>query len=753
MVVSEQELLNPTEQDVVLQDIALVLAHNLPPGWQECLVTHHALGAHTETTVRIERLNGPPTDVSGPEVLGELLARLRTGMYRPGVGTWFSARFRLTHPVDYRIEYDNTGRPDWSAPPPDEAYADEARMFPRAPEHVPGWLRDRARDSDDTPEDRPRGDEGAPAEATTPRFQMARVFDSLGPGQTPQLNRPPVPDDEVEAVADYLTKAPLVLAARSLDNDLLDPARPEKVPLTYLTDGTWIWPGGVGYYLRTHGVPPEPELVDHIRRQGFQPPEVDDYTRDVAVAAIMGQPPPPTPEPAPANEPSPSMAPPEPAQPPSAAGEPGPSGVASPPTPRERTPSAESPAAADPLAHPPVMGSPGLASSPLGPLSSAAGEPDQRGVAPPAASSEPEASSPIQPSAAASPLASPPLMGSPGLASSPLGPSSSAAGEPGPSGVASPAATGERTPSAESPGAASSEPEASSPIRPPAAAGPLASPEPASFEPASSPHGPPSSADQPGVASPTMPGERKQNAEPATAAPEPVPSMAPAAESATRVDAGVDRDRQALQRLRARLTELGVDPESYGIEIIIPDAWCLVREGAGWAVFRTAGGDRAVNLAFPVAEQAAAFLLGVLLMGAGQPPAPAASSVTKLDLRRPARRYDGPIAPLPGEPPVTLFRNLRELELVAGTEVDRIGDPGGNLTYAAGTHYSQRSLPPEWENRPYHVYRLQQSLRVLIGTAVPWFDQPGGGTGYFLPVSIAELLADGALVEVEPAPL
>jgi hypothetical protein len=212
-----------------------------------------------------------------------------------------------------------------------------------------------------------------------------------------------------------------------------------------------------------------------------------------------------------------------------------------------------------------------------------------------------------------------------------------------------------------------------------------------------------------------------------------------------------DGDRQALQRLRVLLTELDVDPESYGIEIIVPDAWCLVREGTGWAVFRTAGGDRAVSFAFPAADQAAAFLLGTLLMAADRRPPRAAPPVTKPDLGRPARTYDGQIAPLPGEPPVTLFRNLRELELVAGTEVDRVGDPGGNLTYAAGTHYSQRSLPAEWADRPYHVYRLRQPLRVLIGTAVPWFDQPGGGTGYFLPVSIAELLADGALVEIAPA--
>jgi hypothetical protein len=635
VVVSEQEPLNPTEQDTVLQDIALVLAHNLPPGWQECLVTRGALGAHAETTIRIERLNGPPTDVAGPEVLGELFARLRTGMYRPGVGTWFSARYRLTHPVDYRIEYDNTGQPDWSAPPPPEAYTDELRTFPRDPEHTPDWLR---RSDADTVVDLAGGHEAGPADAAVPRFQMARVFDSLGPGQTPQLNRPPVPDDEVEAIADYLTKAPLVLAARSLDNDLLDPGRPAKVPLTYLTDGTWIWPGGVGYYLRTHGVPPEPELVEHIRRQGFQPPEVDDYTRDVAVAAIMGQPPPPRPAPAPRTEaPADETAPPSSAPPTTPPARPAPSSAAPPPT---------------------VAREPGLDAA------------------------VPEAAAPMTP---------PPLMASPPVAPSSAAPPPTVAQEPGPDAAVSEAAA------------------------------PLTSP--------------PISTSPPAMASP------------------PTTTTQP-------VDARVgDRDSQALQRLRVRLTELGVDPESYGIEIIVPDAWCLVREGAGWAVFRTAGGDRAVSLAFPVAGQAAAFLLGTLLMAADRRPLRPAPPVTPLvtplvtqpDLRRPARTYDGTIAPLPGEPPVTLFRNLRELELVAGTEVERVGDPGGNLTYAAGTHYSQRSLPPEWADRTYHVYRLRQPLRVLIGTAVPWFDQPGGGTGYFLPVSVAELLADGALVEIEPA--
>jgi hypothetical protein len=102
-----------------------------------------------------------------------------------------------------------------------------------------------------------------------------------------------------------------------------------------------------------------------------------------------------------------------------------------------------------------------------------------------------------------------------------------------------------------------------------------------------------------------------------------------------------------------------------------------------------------------------------------------------------------------GEPPLTLFRHKRMMELGPGTELDRFGDPDGNLTYAINTPFEQRSLVPEWINRPYHVYRLLRPIEVLSGVAVPWFEQPGGGAAYLLPQSVEELLHDGSLVEVE----
>jgi len=81
-------------------------------------------------------------------------------------------------------------------------------------------------------------------------------------------------------------------------------------------------------------------------------------------------------------------------------------------------------------------------------------------------------------------------------------------------------------------------------------------------------------------------------------------------------------------------------------------------------------------------------------------------------------------------------------------EIDRFGDEDGNLVYVAGTPFSERSLVPEWVERPYHAYRVRQSVQVLTGAAIPWFDQPGGGTAFLLPDAIGELVAHGQLVEI-----
>lgn len=132
---------------------------------------------------------------------------------------------------------------------------------------------------------RERGLTGTPRPEPS-ELRMARPFDSVDASGAPVVQRPPVPDSDREPLLRYLERAPIVLAARGFDADVLDPERRTEVPLTYHTDGTWIWPGAVPYYLRVHGVPPEPDLVGFVRGGGFQVPDVDEETRAEAVRLI-----------------------------------------------------------------------------------------------------------------------------------------------------------------------------------------------------------------------------------------------------------------------------------------------------------------------------------------------------------------------------------------------------------------------------------------------------------------------------------
>ncbi|WP_067818749.1 DUF3558 domain-containing protein [Actinomadura kijaniata] len=145
-----------------------------------------------------------------------------------------------------------------------------------------------------------------PQPATFPR--MARLFDSVPPGGRPVVQRPPVPLHERDALLTYLKQAPVVLSARGFDEDLMDPSRPAEVPMTFHTDGIWVWPGSAVYYLRVHNVPPDPELLAHIRARGFRVPPVPEEAREAAVRVATGQ----AEEPAPAPPPLPAPEPPGP---------------------------------------------------------------------------------------------------------------------------------------------------------------------------------------------------------------------------------------------------------------------------------------------------------------------------------------------------------------------------------------------------------------------------------------------------------
>ncbi|TDD68571.1 DUF4237 domain-containing protein [Actinomadura darangshiensis] len=472
--------MNPVEQmELLSNQVALCVADQAPPLWEKVSGHYQAVGGHVEFPAMTCRLaDGSTTAWTAPAAVRGLLDRLRAGTHAFQGSTWYRIDFEVAYvdgEVRCRASFTNDDEPEWDTEPSADDVRRELERFPC--DDVPGWMTRRL---------------GPPPQSVTvvdtPQrtgLRRAKIFDHAGPdGGRPGVSRPSVPPGETGRVAGYLREAPTVMAARSNAPDRLDPSRGKSVPLTFHTDGTWVWSAAVAYYLTEHDVPPEADLVAHIRANGFRVPAVDDDIMDAANAAVTGRA---TPEPA---------------------------------------------------------------------------EPDW------------------------------------------------------------------------------------------------------------------------------------------------------------------------VKRLQHRLDQLRVDRAAYRINDVAEGVWCLMPRDSGWTVFQMRDGERRKEVAFDDAEEASVHLLGRLL----------------LDPRHSVQ--DGLFEPLQGEPPLSLLRDRHVMELAAGTEVDRYGAPDGNVTYAARTPYSQRSLPHDWQDRPYHLYRLQRPMETLTGTAVSWFGQPGGGTAHVFRRSIADLLADGGLIEL-----
>jgi hypothetical protein len=120
---------------------------------------------------------------------------------------------------------------------------------------------------------------------------VARVFDRVDPQRGP-LFEPGHPTltaaDQPRRLLDYLNGGTVLLATTERMADVLDPSVGAAVPMSYRTDGTWIWTDTVTYYLTNYGLSPDQELVDHIRARDHVLPEVSAAAAHRALASLFG---------------------------------------------------------------------------------------------------------------------------------------------------------------------------------------------------------------------------------------------------------------------------------------------------------------------------------------------------------------------------------------------------------------------------------------------------------------------------------
>ncbi|MGJ7905397.1 glycohydrolase toxin TNT-related protein [Actinopolyspora sp. H202] len=286
---SRPTAISPEEQEQIARRIGVLLLQEAPEDWQQIAVEYRATGEYHDLLAEATLQDGDSRAWEPPEELNGIFGHLREGMYRPDVGTWLSALYTVERPSSYRIDINFDEEPQWQQPLPAEAYVDELNRYPRSEDNIPDWMNTRlgrpvnptaAADERQAPPNVPDspapppgtetaevGDEPAEHSGLT----VARVFDDLDEQRRPLVHdRPPLAPQESEPLRRYLENAPIVLAAEYNIADRLDPNRPEAIPDSWHSDGSWVWPTEVPYYLSQYGVPPQPELLQHIRSNGFR---------------------------------------------------------------------------------------------------------------------------------------------------------------------------------------------------------------------------------------------------------------------------------------------------------------------------------------------------------------------------------------------------------------------------------------------------------------------------------------------------
>ncbi|HEX3647480.1 MAG TPA: TNT domain-containing protein [Pseudonocardiaceae bacterium] len=780
--------LSPTDQDALVKQIGLALMRTAPDDWQQINAEFRATGRYYELSADVTDSDGSNHAWTASHDIAMHFAKLRAGMYREGRGTWFNARYQIDKPSSYNLEFDRQ-EPTWRTPPPVAAFRDELHFFPRTEENVPDWLL--------------RKLSGLPPERPGRRFRLARIFDGNAPNGRPSVNRPPVSDDDRDRLLEYLDHSALALPERGHDVDRLSSDGRPTVPVAFHTDGIWVWPAAVNYYLRRYGVPPDPELVNHARSNGFRPPEVDDATRAAAAATITGGRPP--------------GPPPRPAGPPGAPvpGGPGPARQGPPAGPTSPLPTG-GPSAVDllsgqpqPAVPPPTVPQPPLAAQHEENAGAHSifeevdhGEP----LEPEPYESRHEAEQP------APPVAPPPVRSgsqqertlnllNQRLAELRVPESTYRIGEPAPQTwyleqVDEGWQVGWFDGEFSSPMLFEEVADASAFLLGKLLLGVPA--ESALHDPVPQPAHQIVAHDDEDEHVDAEPDDDHQLATPAAHELEPEPpqhamemahhAMEPVQPPLADVQDDdelaeprheledddlaehdlaqhdlaqhdlahhdMDRDRHDLDRhgLPPRdLPQRELPPRGDLPQRDLPPQHDLAAPPPMAEPQHAEAPEPAMAMNNHVHNHVAESVPPPPMQQAPQQQPPMQRQVQQQVQQQPPTPADWPIQPLAGEPPLTLFRGKRLLELQPGTEVDRFGAPDGNLTYSAGTPFEQRSLVPEWVHRPYHVYRVTRPVQALTGGAIPWFDQPGGGTAYLLPRAIDDMVGSGELVEIEPA--
>jgi hypothetical protein len=122
-------------------------------------------------------------------------------------------------------------------------------------------------------------------------MKMARLWKEVVDGRPlldPDLTRT-ADQGVIGRVMSYLDGGAVVLRAPTLMDDHLDHTRKGSVPMTFMTDGEWVWSDEHRYYLQQYGILPEADFLRQMEQCDYQTPAVTDAERRSALELLTSE--------------------------------------------------------------------------------------------------------------------------------------------------------------------------------------------------------------------------------------------------------------------------------------------------------------------------------------------------------------------------------------------------------------------------------------------------------------------------------
>ncbi|EGD42823.1 agglutinin cell wall attachment protein [Nocardioides sp. NPDC057772] len=138
-VIRQQELIN---------EIGALLPERVEGPWTTLILNRRALSTYGQHDLHVRRPDGTlDRSQAAPRRVSKLVKELRKLMYQPGGGCWYSAQWTVMDngdgSLDVRATFDYDDEPEWYEPIDPALYGLDLEDYPRDPENIPAWLRER----------------------------------------------------------------------------------------------------------------------------------------------------------------------------------------------------------------------------------------------------------------------------------------------------------------------------------------------------------------------------------------------------------------------------------------------------------------------------------------------------------------------------------------------------------------------------------------------------------------------------------